>query len=198
MGYAVSWLAAKSADSGALLQNLGLTPTGETTGYGDALFTGRSLQSGWFVLFINQCHHVFVQRGTLASISAIVDVVACSIEEHVMWSTAGFWHSSCEVWRVEHDAQEGICHLRKSGSLPDEYSRIETQYAEEQKQAAGKHPEVDYFFEIPLQLAKKIVGFKHDESPAADEDFMVLERTKPRYSADATVEQNKKPWWNPW
>jgi hypothetical protein len=180
MGYAVSWLAVKDAVSEQLLRDLGLMPTGESAHYGDALFTGRALSTGWFILFINECDHQFVQPRSLAFISKTSDVMACSIEEHVMWSTSELWHNGAQVWRVEHDAQKSMCHIRPSGLLPDGYSAIETEFTEKQKQAGGEGSDTDYFFEIPLQTARSVAGFKHDESGPEDAGFMVFKHTFPK------------------
>jgi hypothetical protein len=194
MGYAVSWLAVKDAVSEPLLQELGLITTGERVDYGDALFTGRALPTGWFILFINKCEHQFVQPKTLASISNIGDVIACSIEEHVMWSTAELWRNGAQVWRVEHDAQKGTCHISTAGLLPDGYSAIETEFTEKQKQAGGEDSDTDYSFEIPLFTARNIVGFKHDESGPEDAGFMVFKNSLPEAAAVAT-DREKRPWW---
>jgi hypothetical protein len=199
MGYAVSWLAVKDAASELLLQNLGLTPTGEMADYGEALFTGRALPTGWFILFINQCEHDFMQPKTLASISAGGDVIACSIEEHVMWSTAEHWQNGAQTWRIEHDAQKSMCHIGASGLLPDGYSLIEQEFTELQKQAGGEDSDTDYFFEIPLQTAKGIVGFKHDEpGGAADATFIVFKSTTSQPDVNSTANQKRKSWWKPW
>ncbi len=198
MGYAVSWLAVKDVVSEPLLQDLGLTPTGEKADYGDTLFTGRALSTGWFILFINKYDHQFVQPKTLASISIAGDVIACSIEEHVMWSSAELWHDGAQIWRVEHDAQESMCHISSSGLLPDGYPAIKTEFIEKQNQAGGESSDTDYVFEIPLQIAKSIVGFKHDESSSEAADFLVFQNTLPKAAADASADGGKKPWWKPW
>lgn len=198
MGYAVSWLAVKDAVSAPLLADLGLTPTGEKADYGKALFTGRALSTGWFILFINECDHQFVQPKSLASLSKTGDVIACSIEEHVMWSTAELWRNGAQVWRIEHDAQKSMCHISPSGLLPDGFPAIETEFVEKQKQAGGEMSDTDYIFEIPLQTAKSIVGFKHDGSGPEDGGFVVFENTSPKAAAVSTPDGEKKPWWKPW
>jgi hypothetical protein len=80
MGYAISWLAAKDTGTELLLQNLGLTPTGVMGHYGESLFTGRTLPSGWFILVINQCEHAFVRPKALELLSNHGEVIACSVE----------------------------------------------------------------------------------------------------------------------
>jgi hypothetical protein len=51
--------------------------------------------------------------------------------------------------------------------------------------------EVDFFFEVPLQVAKSLTGFKHDdESPGIDGDsFVVLK------SAESA---SGRRWWQIW
>jgi hypothetical protein len=52
---------------------------------------------------------------------------------------------------------------------------------EAQRAAGGDDADVDYIFEIPLKLAKELVGFKHDEDcpHLVDRHFIVLSRAKP-------------------
>ena len=52
------------------------------------------------------------------------EVVACFVEEHVMFSAAVLWRDGSKLWSAEHDAQEGIRHLDVVGQLPPEMSLI--------------------------------------------------------------------------
>jgi len=199
MGYAISWLAIKGKPEELVVAELGLAPTGEMAEYGDSLFTGRKLPSGWFLLVIDKCEHKFVNPNSLAPLSQGCEVIATSIEEHVMVCSSELWRNGAQVWRIEHDAQKSIEHIAASGSLPADYSTIEQEHAEEQKQAGGSEADTDYFFEIPLHIAKNIVGFKHDEVDPAIEDggFMVLE-LKVAKSRERIEKQSKKSWWKLW
>jgi hypothetical protein len=198
MGYAISWLAVRGKSPEAVAQELGLTPTGETAQYGESLFTGRTLASGWFLLVINQCEHDFVKQEFLASLSNNCEVLACSIEEHVMFCSSELWTKGDRIWRIEHDAQKSIDHINSSGPLPTGYSAIEREFSEEQKKAGGKKADVDYFFEIPLQTAKGIVGFKHDESSPEDEGFEIFNGPTRSPSASQKSVQGQRPWWKLW
>lgn len=193
MGWAISWLAVKEKSREALIHELGLTPTGETADYGESMFTGRLLPSEWFLLVINQCEHKFVSSKSLAVLSKNCEIVACSIEEHVMVCTSELWRDGAQVWRIEHDAQQSIDHISTSGLLPDGYSVIEREFSEQQEQAGGKKADTDYFFEIPLQAAKALVDFKHDEAELEDESFEVFKSGAPSFAAETN--QVKRPWW---
>jgi hypothetical protein len=198
MGYAISWLAIKASASEALLENLGLSPSGEKAEYGESLFTGRTLPSGWFILVINECEHKFVKPKALAPLSLLGDVIGCSIEEHVMWSVAELWRNGAQLWRIEHDAQKSISHISSSGFLPDGYAAIERKFADEQKKSGGEQSDTDYFFEIPLQMAESIVGFKHDQPGPDSGTFMVFKGGTFSPTADRSSDQKTKPWWKLW
>ena len=191
----MSWLAVRGKASEALVQELALTPTGEMTDYGEAMFTGRDLPSGWFLLVINECEHKFIEPSSLRSLSGNCEVIACSIEEHVMVCTSEMWRNGEQVWRIEHDAQQGIDHLSASGAVPEIFFATRAECAGQQEQAGGRKADTDYFFEIPLQTANAIVGFKHDESELEDESFELFkEGTFPTPAAPG-ADQGKGPWW---
>ena len=198
MGFAISWLAVKGKSPEAVTQELGLTPTGEITECGESLFTGRTLSSGWFLLVINQCEHDFIKPKHLASLSSACEVIACSIEEHVMFCSSELWRNGAQIWRIEHDAQKSIEHISSSGSLPDGYTAIEKEFTEEQKRAGGEKADTDYFFEIPLQVAKSVVGFKHDESNPDDDGFEVFNGPPRSPHVSRGSAQGPKPWWKLW
>ncbi len=190
MGFAISWLAVKGKTPEALARELGLAPSGEAAEIGEATFTGGALPGGWFLLVMNRCEHEFVAATSLALLSRDCEVVACSIEEHVMVSTSELWRNGARVWRIEHDAQRSIDHISASGRVPDTYSAIEREFVERQNQAGGRNADIDYFFEIPLQMAKSIVGFKHDEARPEEESFETFR--------GASLSSERKPWWKVW
>lgn len=198
MGSALSWLAVKGKSPDVVAQALGLTPTGETAIDGESLFIGRSLSSGWFLLVIHQFGHPFVNPPFPASLSDNCDLVTCSIEEHVMFCRSERWQNGINIWHIEHDAQQGFDHLNRAGNLPDGYFAIEREFAEEQKKAGGNKADTDYFFEIPLKTAKLLVGFKHDESSAGDEDFEIFNGPPPSSSAGSASVRRRRSWWKLW
>jgi hypothetical protein len=57
MGLAISRLAVKGKSHDTVAQDLGLTATGEIIGYGEAVFTGRTLRTGWLYIVVKQCEH---------------------------------------------------------------------------------------------------------------------------------------------
>jgi hypothetical protein len=121
------------------------------------------------------------------------DLLACSIEEHVMYSSAEFWSCGQRRWRVEHDAQEAIDHLTTFGDLPEDFAATKAEFSEQREAEGGKEADVDCYFEIPLMLARNRVGFKHDEVNAFESEgkFQVLTDTLSKPSQG-------KAWWQFW
>jgi hypothetical protein len=85
------------------------------------------------------------------------------IEEHVMFSCASLWRDGREVWRVAHQGDETIDNLSATGDLPPELDGIRREFERRQAEEGGGAAEVDHIFEVPLELAKTLTGFKHDE-----------------------------------
>jgi hypothetical protein len=193
MGYAISWLAVRDADAERLIASLGLVATGQTTFFGESLFSGRKIASGWFVLGINECSHAFAMPETLKRFTDFDEVVACSIEAHAMYSTAELWRGGIEEWRLVHEAELDMLHLAASGALPERFSAIRNEYFAKQAAKGGARSDTDYIFEIPLETAKSIVGFKHDEPGVGDESFFVFST-----EAAQTEGQPEKSRWKFW
>ena len=176
MGYSIAWLAARGIAYDAVLQRLGLVQTDERADYAERDLTGRSLPSGWSLVVARGCEHRIVDARTLGQLAVDCEVVACSVEEHVMYSSAEFWTSGSRLWRIAHDAQEALDHLAVSGQPPDDFEATRARVSMDQQAEGGDQADVDLFFEIPLALARNRVGFKHDEVEATGSDggFQVL------------------------
>lgn len=164
MGYSLSWLAVRSDSRESALDRLALYPTGARAEYASEPVSGQALPDGWFLVVARGCDHRIISESALSSVSVDTEVVACSIEEHVMVSSSEGWGGGKRLWRVEHDGQESMRNLTTSGSLPSPFARVHAQAIKEQEAEDAGAREVDFFFEVPLDLAREIVGFKHDES----------------------------------
>ena len=106
-----------------------------------------------------------------------------------MFSSATCFENGELVWRTEHDAQKSIYDLTSSGELPAAFSEIVASLKQQQDDEGGSSADVDFIHDVPLTLAKSMVGFKHDETGADDpEQFEVLR------SEGGTA----KPWWKFW
>jgi hypothetical protein len=91
------------------------------------------------------------------------DLLLCLVEEHVMASSSEFWSKGKRQWRLSHEGENGPKGLEVDGNPPEVYAATAKEMEALQLAEGGDDAGVDYIFEIPLLIAKALVGFKHDE-----------------------------------
>jgi len=194
MGYSLAWLAVRGIPHETALDRQGLTATDRQGDYAENALSGMPLENGWYLIVARGCDHRVIGEASLKELSIGCEVVACSVEEHVMFSSSELWSNGNRKWRVEHDAQRAIDHLSATGAPPDNYGEARDHFAAQQEAEGGAKADVDLYFEIPLVLAQARVGFKHDEINARGNDgrFTVLNEAFAMKVAAA------KPWWQFW
>jgi len=192
MGYSLSLLAIQCSDLDATLSTLNIIRTGQSCEYACERLTGYALPRGWYLVVANRCDHSFLRPDVLGTLSQGNRVVACSIEEHVMFSSAEEWVAGAMVWWVAHSGGHDLTDLKTSATLPPGFQSMADALVAKQEQEGGKAAGVDHYFHIPLNAAKAITGFKHDEvGPGVDyEKFDLLKET--------TAPKHRRPWWKVW
>ena len=102
-----------------------------------------------------------------------------------MVSVATGWKDGRRVWSVTHDAQRDMEHLQTEGELPAAFTSIRDRLRSEQQRAGGSKADVDYIFDVPVELAQLLTGYRHDaDIPGADAElFEVLVETSSTESA---------------
>lgn len=171
MGASLSWVAVKGRSPADLRAALSLLSTGHFSELAEGPFSGGDLKSGWTLVQMDGCDADFLREKTLVVLSKSCELVAVSLEEHVMASLAEGWTDGRRVWSLRHDSDQGIEHLVVGGSPPEAFAAIKERAFQRQrgKDAAG----VDFIFDIPLELARFLTGYKHDED--GPDEFEVLE-----------------------
>ena len=196
MGVSLSWIAAQSTTADEFYRKLSLSETGARGDYYDFPMAGLMLPNGWYLLTAKPSEHPFLSDQILSKLSATTFVMACSIEEHVMYMSAALWRNSREIWSLQHRGGDyGIMDLVIKGSPPEAFDNLRAHHLARQTEAGGANADVDHIADIPLELARSIVGFKHDQiNPGIDDgDFRELRQD----SSDLLVE-TKKPKWKFW
>ncbi len=192
MGYSLSILAVQTSDAVEALQQLGYVRTGQSCEFAREALSSYALPTNWFLIVAHGCDSDFLQPKMLGLLSEHFPVVACSIEEHVMFSSAEYWAGGEQVWRAEHVGENSPIHLKTSGILPRGFEVMAAEHKQAQEADGGEKAGVDHYFDIPLNAAKEVIGFKHDEDiPGVDyEGFEVLRKT--------SLSSDSKPWWRFW
>jgi hypothetical protein len=172
MGYSLSWLAVKGKPAHLVRTELGFRPTGEREEFAEAEISSVETPTGWYIIISNHTGQVASDEVMQKLSSSGCELVTCFVEEHVMMSGATGWKDGRMKWSVDHDCQKGERHLDVQGEPTPEFPAIRDAWF------AKTDPEVDYIFEIPVETAKSITGYRHDENiPGLSGDvFEVLER----------------------
>jgi len=180
MGYSITWCAVREEGAPKLLEQLGLTPTGETEEFPESLVSTAELDTGWRVIWYNKYGCPFLRSEDLAVISDGQEVLMCLVEEHVMASSSELWSSGKRKWWISHEGENGPTGLSTDGELPACFAGIRSAMEQAQRAEGGEAAGVDYIFEIPLMVAQSLAGFKHDEvcPHITEEQFAVLSRTE--------------------
>ena len=101
------------------------------------------------------------------------------------YASAELWQDGNRVWRVEHQGEEDSTNMTVEGQPPQRFQAL----------LLGVEPEdsenLDGYFhmDIPLMLAKEIVGFRHD---------VVNDTIDSTPFEELREMAKKKSWWKPW
>jgi hypothetical protein len=181
MGYALGWVAIQSGSAEAILERLGFSPTGVREALPNSAAVGAALPGSYLVVVQRGDH--LVGNALLKDLSIGTALTACFVEEHVMYSTSVGWEDGRKIWSVVHDSEKGSGHLAVDGVAPSALAPIRARLESAQRADA----EADFIFDIPIDLAKALTGFRHDEALPATEQapFEVL----------AARRSASRPWW---
>ena len=196
MGWSCSWIAVHGKPTEILLRELGLRPSGTRQRRPEAVWSGALLPNGWYLVFSSRdCEPAQFADNALATLSGGCQLVAASVEEHVMFCSSAYWKDGRREWSIVHDGQRGMYDLAADGSPPASYSSIRATYLAQQDAEGGTKTDVDLVFEIPLQVGVEVTTFRHDHDfPGAEPiPFEVLEEDRVTESPTG-----KKPWWRVW
>ncbi len=190
MGWSLSWTAVRGKPPEAVLEAHGLRRTGAAWDLPDRKhpYGWAELDGGWVLVASSPSGALEAEKrrtgkgllalrawhdprfldeseasdGFLASLSTGCEVVCCYLEEHVMVSRAAGWRDGDRIWSVLHDAQEGsVADLQVEGAAPPPLGPLAAAARAEQ---AATPEGVDFLFDVPIDLAKALTAFRHDEA----------------------------------
>lgn len=161
MGFSVSWLATQDCAPEVLREQLGigiLDSGDEVPQSSDYIFTSGG---GWVVAVFNSgCDAAEAWAERISKLG--LDVITCSVEEHVMFSSVSLWKSGEQVWSVRHEPSNPN-DLTLIDKPPQELTEAVDRVQRARAEAGPDGDEVDWGFEIPVELGKILVGYRHDE-----------------------------------
>jgi hypothetical protein len=160
MGFSISWLGFKALSKAEILRRTGFRDTGAYDEANESPFSLAELPNGWTILFSNDFDYGAGEH--LIGLSEGAMIVACQAEEHIMFSAAHCCADSRESWSVWHDSERNRYDLSTRGALPAELEPMRKRLIAKQDESGGARSHVDYIFDIPVELACELTGYRHD------------------------------------
>jgi hypothetical protein len=178
LGFKISWIGFKGLSKGAVLDHIGFRDTGRREEGPDDPFSLAELPTGWSILFAND--FTFGAAEHLRPLSVGCEVVACQAHEGVMYSAAHQASQGHDVWSISHDSDIDRYDLTVSGQPPSFFNAVRSSLQAEQDAHGGKDAGVDYIFDIPVEVAFRLTGYRYDRwrFEWGEPDFTVIERTR--------------------
>ena len=179
MGFRFSWLAIRGKSREEIHKELSITPTGTYEELPESPCTGALLSDGWYLVVENGTY--FDDLGKLSKLSVNGQMIVCFVHEGIMVSEAAEWRNGKRIWSVLHNTQKALGHLEARGELPSVYDSIRLRLLA--KQAAGDG-NVDYIFDIPVEVAQSITGYSHMArvTMVDERGFEFLQTAEPKQS----------------
>jgi hypothetical protein len=195
VGFNISWLAVRGKSPSQVCSELNLEKTDEQSPFPESEVASVELDSGWYLVHFNQPDSIVLSDNSIKNLSKKAEVVTCAVSEVVMISMASSFVDGMFKWSVVHDSNEGLEHIEEKGNLPEHYQDIKNRLFE---QLQADPDSCDYVFDLPIELAKSLTTFRHDDV-REDEDsnpFTIMERND--IESSATSSTATKPWWQFW
>lgn len=151
----LSWIGLKGLGRAEALDLLGMTETADDR---DPSWIAE-LPTGWTILLSSDSS--FASEARLLRLSETRPALGCQFSETVMCSTTTFYDDSKVVWCVDYDCEVGVPTL--TGVPPSDYQPIYDRLLAEQAADNGDDYEVDFIFDLPIDLAQAVTGYRHDQ-----------------------------------
>lgn len=159
MGYRVLLIAVTGKSVDAIHEDYGVTPTDEYEDVPESPVTGTTLPNGAYLLYVND--KIVPEDQVLARLFRGASLVACHANEAVMISLTSSWVDGVARWWLFHDVRQGIDHLDSGGEVPGGLKPI----LDEQLTKQVESTDVDYVFDVPVELFVAHGGIRYDRRP---------------------------------
>jgi len=178
VGFKISWLGFKGLSKSDVLGHIGFHDSGQPNDGNEAPFSLAQLPTGWSILFAND--FTFGAAEHLRPLSVGCEIVACQVHEGIMYSAAHQASGGHDVWSIWHDNDVDLYDLNVSGQPPSFLSEVRSSRQAEQDAQGGKDAGVDYIFDIPVEVAFRLTGYRYDRwrFDWGEPEFTAIERKR--------------------
>lgn len=197
------WLAVKGKDGPAVLAELELVRTEDTSSHPQRGMS-IALPSGWFVV-ITRFASPLLTEDSLLPLSQGCKVIGVQWDEASV-SVATAYENGKPAWHVEHNAESAVRVLVTSGELPPPFDVLHARFESEQDAADEAGEDVDCFHALPVELAETVTGFEYEFGAGAYgvpafEGWKIGQEPIPRATSRRLrrrMARSARPWWKFW
>lgn len=176
MGLSASWICARGVTRADALENLGFVGTGKAVDPCQASFSCADRPDGWLTISTTNAGWLLPQKVKALSSGGLA--VGCFLEDHVMVSGACAYDHGRQLWWVTHESEHGSAHLDSGGELPAVFESLKSEALRKQRDEDAGRNAVDFVFEVPMELAASVCGYRPDDD-MPDYEFTELRLAKP-------------------
>jgi len=160
-GFRCSILYFRESSKAATLDAAGFTESTTEDTYNEEQFSGASINESAYLIWQNR------RKGCLSEadyirISRDISLLACDVCETTMFCSTSFFRGGKQVWSVAHNPEYGLDHISLNGDVPDTIIATVATLREEAKISQEGVDDVDFYFEVPVELFRTISGVRHD------------------------------------
>jgi len=172
MGCLSSWVAIQAPDKAGLFEALEVED-GERSlypgeGNRDTWCYG-SLPGGWLVVFTNVFEYFTPEK--VVELSRFGAAVGGQFEDKFEnYDVVVGAENGGEIWRAFHTLDIEPLHLEVSGQLPEGWEAVRDEALRQTEQDGDDSP--DYMHDVPLDIARLVCGFRHDEQKEPFKELM--------------------------
>lgn len=178
MGFHLSWIATKGIEKNDVLRHFELEASGEFEEVPESEWTFLNVQNGWNIFIWNETELLDSAAAALTDARTDAEAIIALVAEGAMVCVCSGWKAGKKIWSISHDSSKALTNLDFEGDLPDSFESLR----EKCEEAQTGTTEVDYFFDVPLDVARSICGYKHDQwdESLGESPFETLNSLKPK------------------
>ncbi len=162
MGLNLCWIGVQGGRKATVLKQLGFEEVGET---GDPLnvdYACAETPSGWLIFVA--ADRFFQIDEPMSEVSSSALTLGCEMYETASVSKVRAVQAGRQLWAVVHDPAETPDDVSVEGDPPPQFEEMRRRLQASQMEPGGES--CDYLFDLPLELAASLCGYRPDQSSA--------------------------------
>jgi len=168
VGFKCSWVAFQNTPKYQILDVIGGIDTGEEMEIPfETELCIAELPDNWILICAEDFMYAapdvsFPDEGNMARLSAKGRVLGCMFHEGIMFSAASMYEFGKELWCVMYNSEEESQPIMVTKNMPDNFPAVYERLRAEQEKADRQGDDVAYLFDVPIEVASGLCGYRHD------------------------------------